>query len=481
MVAVLTEDKVALFEKLFARPTIEAIHALGWPDSEHFMAHVFACAGYTVEHVANKHFPEGPGVDLDLYAGPAKGKPVARVEVRCWAEDKLLGYHDVADFVGVLAIAGGIPGYLVTTSGFNANAREAARAVESKVRLVDGATLLRYITYVGGSRLSGSYGGVALAPAQPTSPGWLFRGSDLAKATAHPPRRTHILAVANTKGGVAKTTTALNIGFALADQPHDQRVLLVDLDGQASLTASLPRPLPPGLSAAAARVTPPPPDTTTLADYLRTDVPLSTLVRPTRFKNLSLVPAHRDFYRLQFAGAERTKAELRFAEDVRALQVPPEQGAPAAPFDWIVLDTPAGDSFYARAALAAADHILIPAYAETFAVQGINEILTTATTMGALLGSLEEAKKRILGAIVTRWKPGRNADAALANMRLALTNEGIKIFSQAIPVDDRIETAHQGTGGGGLRSIFRLTATMGPAAKAYDEFVKAMVAHVGAN
>src|SRR5262249_13633414 len=163
-------------------------------------AHVFSCAGYSVEHVADQQFPLGPGVDLDLYAGATKGTPLARVEVRRWAPQNLLGYHDVADFVGVLAIAGGIPGYLVTTSGFNANAWQAAGQVDAKVRLIDGAALLRYITYVGGSRLSGSFGGVPLAPTQPTSPSWLVRGSDLAKATSRPPRHTRILAVANTKG-----------------------------------------------------------------------------------------------------------------------------------------------------------------------------------------------------------------------------------------------------------------------------------------
>ncbi len=347
--------------------------------------------------------------------------------------------------------------------------------------LIDGSMLMRYITYVGGSRLNGTFDGISLAPTQPTSPVWLFKGSDLAKATRRPPRHARILAVANTKGGVAKTTTALNIGFALADQPHNQRVLLIDLDGQASLTQSLPRPIPPGLSKVEAKTAPQPPDTTYVTDYLRTGVPLSVLVRETRFKNLSLVPAQGDLYRPLFAGVERTKAELRFVDDLRHLAVPaPAQqngNASTLPYDWIILDTPAGDTFYARAALAAADYILIPAFAETFAVQGVDRS-EMAATMGALTGTTEEAHSRILGCLITRWKPGKAADEALATLRLFLTNEHINIYNTVIPVDDRIEVAHQATGSGGLRAIFRLTAKMGPAATKYDEFVKAMVSDV---
>ncbi len=469
--------KMALFEHLFARPSVQAMLDLSWQDFEQFVAHVFTCAGYTVEHVGQKQFPNGPGVDLNLYTGANQNKPAVRVEVRRYSPTNLLTFHDVTDFLGVLTVAGGVPGYLVTTSDFNDNARQAATNVGDKVRLIDGSMLVRYITYVGGSRLSGTFEGVSLAPTQPTSPAWLFKGSDLAKDTSRPPRHTRTLAVANTKGGVAKTTTALNIGFALADQPYNQRVLLMDLDGQASLTQSLPQPLPPGLSRAEARTAPPPPDTAVLTDYLRSGTPLSALARDTRFKNLSLVPAQRDLYRLQFSGAERAKAELRFAHDVRQLMPAAQSGdsAPPEPYDWVVLDTPAGDTFYARAALAAADYILIPAFAETFAVQGVQELPIMAATMGALTDAVDEARRRILGCLITRWKPGRTADAALATLRVFLTNEHIKIYNMAIPADDRVETAHQGTGGGGLRSIFRLTASMGPAASKYDEFVKAMV------
>jgi cellulose biosynthesis protein BcsQ len=457
------------FEALFASPTLKAMHALGPGVFEHFVEHVFTAAGYNVKHVANKKFPHGPGVDLELYSGPIKGKPLVYVEVRRYAEDNLLGYHDVTDFVGVLQVAGGIPGYLVTTSSFNENAKIAEAQVGKSVRLIDGNHLLRYIAYIGGSRLSGQYAGLDTAPAKPTSPAWLFKADDVESKTTRPPRQTRILTVANVKGGVAKTTTALNVGFALADLKQ-QRVLLIDMDGQASLTHSLPRPVPEG----APKNTPAPPDEDFITDYFRGKSSLASRIRTTRFPKLSVIPAQEELYRLQFAGADRARAELQFVEDVRSLAPDTSQNGSGAEFDWIILDTPATDSYYGRAALAAADYVIIPAFAEQYATQGIKAVLTTVKTMSALMVDTDRWKERILGCLVTRWKPGPNADAVIGNVGLYLNQNELTLFKKRIPADERVETAHRGTVAGGVRSIFRLTPQMGAAAKAYDEFVKEM-------
>jgi chromosome partitioning protein len=479
MAAVRDEEKDSRFERLFARPSITEMLELSWQDFQDFVAYVFAWAGYTVEHVADQHFPLGPGVDLNLYSGPMKGKPAARIEVRRYDPSNRLGFSDVATFLGVLDLAQGVPGYLVTTSDFGDAAYQAARQANGRVRLINGRRLLRYITYVGGSRLSGQYAGAMLAPAIPLSPDWLQIGEEVASSTQRPPRHTRILAVSNPKGGVAKTTTALNIGFALADQ-HKQRVLLIDMDGQGSLTRSLPQPLPPDMPKSASKSAPPPPDVAFLTDYFHRGTPLGALVRPTRFPNLFLLPANRDLYQLQFAGASQARAELQFAQDVRTL--PPPSGAmpgqTATPFDWVIIDTPASASFYGRAALAAADYTLVTALAETYALTGIDEQLAKSATVNALMRDIDCWKQNILGCLVTRWKPGRNAEIARGTLQIYLANESISLFRTQIPLDDRIETAHQGTTGGGLRSIFRLTAQMGPAARAYDEFVKEMLDHV---
>src|SRR5258708_17342019 len=85
--------KVALFAQLFERPSIQAMLELSWQDFELFVAHVFSCAGYTVQHMALKQFPFGPGGDLDLYAGSAKGKPLVRVDERRGATKNLRWSH----------------------------------------------------------------------------------------------------------------------------------------------------------------------------------------------------------------------------------------------------------------------------------------------------------------------------------------------------------------------------------------------------
>jgi cellulose biosynthesis protein BcsQ len=230
----------------------------------------------------------------------------------------------------------------------------------------------------------------------------------------------------------------------------------------------------------ASKSAPPVPDDAFLTDYFHRGTPLGALVRPTRFPNLHLIPANRDLYQLQFAGASQARAELQFAQDARTL--PPPSGAmpgqTAAPFDWVVIDTPASASFYGRAALAAADYTLVPALAETYALNGIDEQFAKSATVNALIRDIDRWKLSILGCLVTRWKPGKNADIALGRLRLSLDNASIHVFRTPIPQDDRIETAHQGTTGGGFRSIFRLTAQMGPAARAYDDFVKEMLEHV---
>ncbi|MGH2514744.1 MAG: restriction endonuclease, partial [Ktedonobacterales bacterium] len=191
-------QKIALYEQLFAQPSMEAMLALSWQDFQDFVAHVFTCAGYTVECVANKFFPLGPGVDLNLYVGQVRGKPVARVEVRRYAPSNLLNFQDIAAFLGVLDLAQGIPGYMVTTSDFNGPAREAVRQANGRVRILNGARLLRYITYIGGSRLGGEYAGLQVAPTQPTAPDWLETAEEINRRTARPPRQTRVLVIANT-------------------------------------------------------------------------------------------------------------------------------------------------------------------------------------------------------------------------------------------------------------------------------------------
>jgi cellulose biosynthesis protein BcsQ len=162
------------------------------------------------------------------------------------------------------------------------------------------------------------------------------------------------------------------------------------------------------------------------------------------------------------------QADLQFAKDVRSLVLADADGHPLEPPDWIILDTPAEDTFYGRAALAAADHVLVPAFAEAFASNGIAELLSSGATIGALRGDVDRWKELVLGCVVTRYGTTLNAKNNLADLKLKLGNERLHLFSHPIPQDDKIETAHRGTLYGKPKHLFQIGSQLGNAAKAYD-------------
>jgi hypothetical protein len=228
------DDQLSQFDALFNRPSLSEIYGLGPDGLEAFAQYVFECAGYAVKHVGKHAYPFGPGVDLDLYHGPVTGTPVLRVEVRCYSPDppaKLIDADAVMAFIGKLQLAGNVPGVMVTTSDYTGPAQVAG--MQGHVTFLDGKRFLRYITYLHGSRLTGAHAPLAKNFKLPPIP-----PSCLLDAESTPrldPKKCMVLAVANNKGGVAKTTSAVVLAQLLATK-HQQNVLVIDMDGQASLT-----------------------------------------------------------------------------------------------------------------------------------------------------------------------------------------------------------------------------------------------------
>jgi chromosome partitioning protein len=159
-----------------------------------------------------------------------------------------------------------------------------------------------------------------------------------------------VLAIANQKGGVGKTTTAINLGAALA--ALERRVLLVDCDPQGNATRGLGH-----------AVTPP-----HLYQVLAGQAPIAAAIRPAGFPHLDLLPANRDLVgvEVEFVGLDGWQLRLR---DALAPVI--------SSYDTILLDCPPSLGHLTVLALAAADSVLVPLQAEYFALEGISELVST--------------------------------------------------------------------------------------------------------
>lgn len=458
--------KIAQFEQVIQAPSIGSMLSMDPYEFEQFIRYVFTCAGHRVEYVGDVKFPKGPGVDLEVYATASAQKPLARIEVKRYdPAGHALDFDDVMRFNGVLGINSPALGYFVTTGRFNQNAQAAATQAP-RVRLIDGDGLLRYITYIRGSRVPDANGN--LRTAAPTPPDWLALPS---RHYHRDPRETTVLTLANNKGGVAKTTSALNLGLALSQQ--GLRVLLVDLDGQASLTAALPLPDP--------RVKPPknapmPDRDRFISEFFAGQTQaLATLVQRTRFPNLWLLPANPQLHKMDSGGVARTDAELAFVSAIHDANLGAEDGnGTSHTFDWIILDTPPAQSFYTRVALAASHYVLIPVNVEAFAARGIERILETARTMRALTG----AGAQPAGCVVTRWKSSATTIKELAKLRNSLAAEHVRLFPEDvfIPAEDNIDKAHVATIGGGIKSLLGMPSSK--AAARYRDVLALLIQEV---
>lgn len=198
-----------------------------------------------------------------------------------------------------------------------------------------------------------------------------------------------ILAVINQKGGVGKTTTAVNLGAALAEK--GQRLLVVDLDPQANASSVL-RQQAMGESPAPG-----------LYGVLTGSVPIVDAVEPTRLENLWLLPSS-----LDLAGAEVEVARMdeHLLQLRRALEPLGQEGR----FDMALLDCPPSLGILMTNALAAADDLLIPVQCEYYALEGLGLLLEVA---GQICHGRINPKLGILGLLMTMHDARTNLNNAV--------------------------------------------------------------------
>ena len=219
-----------------------------------------------------------------------------------------------------------------------------------------------------------------------------------------------IIAVANQKGGVGKTTTTVNLGASLAEL--DYRVLVVDLDPQGNATTGLginPRTLE-----------------YTMYDVLLNDVPLDESIEPTEVKGLFVAPAS-----LDLAGAEIELVPVFSRESrlKRALDDVIED------YDYVLIDCPPSLGLLTVNALVAASEVLVPIQCEYYALEGLGQLTRNVDLVQRNLNSELEISSIVLVMFDARTRLGEQVASEVR------AHFGAKVCRNVIPRNVRLSEA----------------------------------------
>lgn len=365
----------------------------------------------------------------------------ARFEVRSPGSGELLGSGRKQDNIGhVVGVEiathtsqGTMVGtrtteqYLFTMGEFDEAAKQRSSDPTKKTHLIDGKRLLRYITYIKGSRRDDDNTLACLSPE--------FFGT---RAWAQTTGRAKVLTVANNKGGVAKTTTAYYL--ACEWTMRGDRVLLLDLDGQANLTEKC---FPESMMHYDLDSEQPPSIANHFADPAKW--PLHSLVQEARSNtNLRIIPSDLFLTLRDMGGSGNPEFETRFARDVHELatrkfwEPAPNSDGTA---DWIIIDTPPAMSVPTRAGLAAAEYVLAPVRPRLASLAGTRNMLRTRRTINAITDNSIE----FLGAVITHWDTRKVTEEAIARLQPLVYKSGGRIYDTVIPDDNQLDTLEPGS------------------------------------
>ena len=220
---------------------------------------------------------------------------------------------------------------------------------------------------------------------------------------------SRILTIANQKGGVGKTTTAVNLAASLAAAEH--RTLLIDLDPQGNAGSAL------GIRRDESELS--------IYEVLLDGLPLRDAVRKTELKYLDLVPASQHLVgaEIELAALEGREARLRSAVEPLA-----------AEYEFIIIDCPPSLGLLTLNGLVAAKGVIIPLQCEYYALEGLADVLKTIE----LVKGSANPDLKVDGIVLTMYSPNNLANQVAEEIRRTFSKQ---VFQTIIPRNVRLSEA----------------------------------------
>ncbi len=226
-----------------------------------------------------------------------------------------------------------------------------------------------------------------------------------------PPKAARVLAVSNQKGGVGKTTTAINLGTALA--AIGEKVLIVDMDPQGNASTGL------GVPRETRRIT--------IYDVIVDGRSVHDAAVKTAVPGLDIIPADADMSGVEIELSQADRRSYRLRDALAAQNADGQTG-----YDYVLIDCPPSLNLLTLNAMAAADGVLVPLQCEFFALEGLTQLMKTIDMVRQSLNPTLE----IQGLVLTMYD--RLSGQVAADVR---AHFGDKVYEAVIPRNVRVSEA----------------------------------------